>query len=190
VTGTLEDPWVGWADGPTPRDRHRLGSDAWCEVADWLVQEARLLDQNRIVEWGELLAPELAYRIPVRRNVRRAHGSGFDPRMMHFDDNHATMQLRIRRFLESDVAYSEDPPSRCRRVVADITVFDTDDPDVLAAESNLVLLRSRANVPETDVVSALRLDALRRADDGFVLAKRTVLLDQATIPTLNLSIFL
>jgi 3-phenylpropionate/cinnamic acid dioxygenase small subunit len=128
--------------------RRRLGSDAWCDVADWLVQEARLLDQNRVVEWGELLAPELVYRMPVRRNVRRDRGSGFDPRMMHFDDNHATTQLRIRRLLESDGAYAEDPPSRRRRVVADITVFDT------------------------DVVSALR-----RVSDGFLLAKRTVLVD-------------
>jgi 3-phenylpropionate/cinnamic acid dioxygenase small subunit len=87
-------------------------------------------------------------------------------------------------------SYAEDPPSRCRRIVADITVFDADDPDLVATESNIVLLRSHANVPETDVVSGLRLDVLRRAGDGFLLAKRTILVDQATIPTLNLSLFL
>ena len=56
--------------------------------------------------------------------------------------------------------------------------------------SNLLLYRNRGSDPGHDLLSGERIDALRRQDGGWRLARRRVLLDQATLGTKNLGIFL
>ena len=55
--------------------------------------------------------------------------------------------------------------------------------------SNLLLFRSRWDDPEHVVLSAERRDVLRRVDGEWKLAKRVVILDSATLPTMNISFF-
>src|SRR3954462_13677292 len=40
------------------------------EVEQFLYKEARLLDERRLKEWLELLADELDYWMPMRRNIK------------------------------------------------------------------------------------------------------------------------
>jgi 3-phenylpropionate/cinnamic acid dioxygenase small subunit len=129
--------------------------------------------------------------MPVR--VTTALGAGFDssPGMAHFDENKYSLSRRVARF-DTEHAWTEDPPSRLRHYVANVRTFATDDPDHLVVDSAVLLYRSRGDVREAAVISAGREDLLRRTLDGagWLLARRTILVDDAVLRTQNLAIFL
>jgi 3-phenylpropionate/cinnamic acid dioxygenase small subunit len=159
------------------------------EIYDFLVDEAILLDHNRTDDWYELLAEDLIYRMPVRRTVHRDQGLGFDPVMAHFDDDHASMTVRIKR-LHSLSAYSEDPPSRVRRFVSNVRVHELDAPGEYAVTSYVLALRSRWDKSEFDFIPCQRDDVLRRHGASFKIARRIMYADQSVLGTPNLAIFL
>jgi len=55
---------------------------------------------------------------------------------------------------------------------------------------NLLLDRNRGDAPQAGLLSAVRQDVLRRVNGSWKLVHRTILLDQATVATLNLAVFL
>jgi len=166
------------------------GDPIYNEIVDFLIDEAALLNQNRLPEWVELLAEDLSYRMPVRETLSRAGGPGFDPRVGHFDDDLPSIKLRVRRLIETKSAYAEDPPSRSRRFVTNVVVHRTAAAGEYEVTSDLLLTRNRWDAPVFDLLSASREDLLRRTNPGWKLARRTILVDQATLGTPNLAIFL
>jgi 3-phenylpropionate/cinnamic acid dioxygenase small subunit len=165
-----------------------MTSPVYAEVAEWLLDEAELLDRNHFEEWLARLAPDLHYTMPVRETVRRGDGNGLAATYHHFDDSIGSMTTRVRRVVEA-TQFAEDPPSRTRRFVTNIRVFDDGAPE-LRAESYLLVLRSRFDSPVFDFISSERTDTLRRSDDGLQLVTRQIAVDQAVLGTPNLAIFL
>ena len=156
----------------------------------WLVDEAYLLDAQHYEQWLDLLAEDIHYVMPVR--VTTALGAGYDsaPGMAHFDENRYSLSRRVARFA-TEHAWTEDPPSRLRHYVANVRTFATEDPDHIVVDSAVLLYRSRGDVREAAVVSAGREDLLRRvSDDDWLLARRTILVDDSVLRTQNLAIFL
>jgi 3-phenylpropionate/cinnamic acid dioxygenase small subunit len=136
------------------------------------------------------MTSDISYTMPVRRTVHRNDGPGFDSGMSHFEEDLESLRLRVRRLIHTSSAFSEEPPSRVRRSVTNVRVHETSREGEYAVTSNLLLLRNRWDLPTYDVVSALREDVLRRGPSGFRLARRRILVDQGTLGTANLSIFL
>jgi len=165
-----------------------MTSPVYAEAVAWLFEEAELLDANDFYAWLEKLHPEVHYTMPVRATVRRADGAGVLRGNHHFDETFNSLSIRARRFLEA-TEYAEDPPSRMRRFVSNIRVR-TDGSDDLDVRSYLLLLRSRADSPAFEIVCAERRDVLRRTPDGLRLARREIIVDQSTIGTVNLALFL
>jgi 3-phenylpropionate/cinnamic acid dioxygenase small subunit len=161
------------------------------QAHQWLVDEAYLLDAQHYEDWLDLLTEDIHYIMPVR--VTTASGAAFDtaPGMAHFDENKYSLGRRVARF-RTEHAWTEDPPSRLRHYVANVRTFATDDPSYLVVDSAVLLYRSRGDVREAAVISAGREDLLRRAPDGqgWLLARRTILADDAVLRTQNLAIFL
>lgn len=159
------------------------------QAHQWLVDESYLLDAQSYEEWLDLLAEDIHYLMPVR--VTTALGSGYDtsPGMAHFDENKYSLSRRVARFL-TEHAWTEDPPSRLRHYVTNVRTFATDDEDHLIVDSAVLLFRSRGDVRESALVSAGREDLLRRDGDGWLLARRTILVDEAVLRMQNLAIFL
>lgn len=155
----------------------------------FLHHEAELLDAGRFEEWLELLADDLVYQVPVRVTRERAAGSGVSTSMFHLDETRATLQVRVRR-LQTEVAWAEDPPSRTRHFVSNVRVEPAARPDELSVRSYLLLYRNRGDEPGHDLLSGERHDLLRRVDGVWRLARRVVVLDQVTLGTRNLAIFL
>lgn len=166
-----------------------FGDERHLRVHQWLVDEAYLLDAQRYEDWLALLADDIHYIMPVR--VTAAAGAGFDsaPGMAHFDENRYSLSRRVARF-RTEHAWTEDPPSRLRHHVTNVRVFTTEDPDHVIADSGVLLYRSRGDVREAAVISAGREDLLRRAGDSWLLARRTILVDDSVLRTQNLAIFL
>jgi PAH dioxygenase small subunit len=169
--------------------RYKFGSPIYCEVVDFLIEEAWILDDGRLKEWLALMATDVTYFMPTRATVQRGAGDGFDEQMGHFDENFESLSLRVRRIVDTESAWTERPPSRTRRIVSNIQVRETDVENEYAARSGCVLLRNRLDRPVFDILSTSREDVLRREGDGFLIASRKIFVDQATLGTANLSIF-
>lgn len=169
-------------------DAKRIGSGdvLYHEVVDLLLDEAALLDDRQHHSWLELLTDDVEYVVPVR--VTTAHTLDTSTSTMdHFREDMYSLRKRVLRF-DTDHAWAEDPPSRTRRFVTNIRVWEAD--DVLVARSNLLLFRSRGDIHEPDLLSGRRRDVLRQTEGRLRIAEREVWLDESVLRTQNLAVFL
>ncbi|MEU5398080.1 3-phenylpropionate/cinnamic acid dioxygenase subunit beta [Streptomyces sp. NPDC005963] len=166
-----------------------FGDERHQQAHQWLVDETYTLDAQHYEQWLDLLTDDIHYVMPVR--VTTARGTGFDtaPGMAHFDEDKYSLSRRVARFM-TEHAWTEDPPSRLRHHLTNVRTFATDDEDHIVVDSGVLLYRSRGDVREAAQVSAGREDLLRRTDDGWRLARRTILVDDSVIRMQNLAIFL
>ena len=156
-------------------------------VQDFLVAEARLLDHRRFDEWLELWTDDASYYVPVRVSKKKPAPDVNDDIGL-FDDNKLSLTLRVRR-LGTDVAWAEDPPSFTRRFVSNFEIQPEEGGEVRVRDY-LLMYRSRGDGGTHDLISGEREHVLRVEDDSFRLAHRRVVLDQASIGTKNLGVFL
>jgi len=156
-------------------------------VEEFLRQEADLLDHGRFDDWLELLTDDISYRAPLRITRRRGEADVVDG-MLHFEENKQSLEIRVRR-LGTGVAWAEDPPSRTRRFVTNVHVEPSLGKEV-AVRSYLLLYRNRGDDGTHDLLSAERQDILRPVGSYWRLARRLVLIDQTTLGTKNLAVFL
>ncbi len=159
------------------------------EVEQFLYNEAALLDTHRFEEWLELFADDATYFIPIRRTrMQRELDQEFTkPGDMAFlNDTKDLLRGRVAK-LATGRSWSEDPPSRTRRLVTNVRITH-DDGTEMAVESNFLLYRTRLNSQEDTWIGS-RKDRLRRIDTGLCIAGRTVLLEQTVLLARNLSNF-
>tara|TARA_R110000765_G_scaffold16456_3_gene46235 strand:- start:170 stop:730 length:561 start_codon:yes stop_codon:yes gene_type:complete len=168
-----------------------VGSAEYSAVVSFLYEEAALLDQLRLNEWGDRLATDLVYTAPLRHTrLGVDHAQSFVRSVQHFHDDYRSVMGRILR-LSGKSAWAEDPPSRTRRLVTNVLVRETENPDELDVTSYVLMTRSRFSEHHVDIISFERRDVLRKqADGGFKLAKREAILDQSVLGTANLAVFL
>jgi ethylbenzene dioxygenase beta subunit len=152
-------------------------------------REARLLDEERHQDWYALLADDLFYWMPLRENrFRRDQRPAFDPDSMAlFDDRKADIAVRIGR-LSSNLAWTEDPPTRHLYLISNVEAFETDVEGEFETHSAFVQYRNRSEHDEATLVGRRR-DILRQTTDGFQIARRMILLPQSVLLTKNLSAF-
>jgi 3-phenylpropionate/cinnamic acid dioxygenase small subunit len=157
------------------------------EVEQFLYAEAALLDARRYRDWLGLVADDIHYWMPIRRTVTIADlDLEFTKpgEMAYFDDDRGLLEMRVRK-LEAGSAWSEDPPSRSRHFVSNVRVLEMIG-DEISVEAAFHLYRSRLNADE-DHWYGRRIDMLRRSQDGFLLARRHLFLDQTVILAANMS---
>ena len=157
-------------------------------VQDFLIEEAELLDSRRFDEWLALFTDDVEYRVPVR-TTRRLGNPDVVEDIFHFDENKASLGLRVRR-LGTNVAWAEDPPSLTRRFITNVKAAWAAQNGELAVRSYLLLYRSRGDRGTHDLLSGEREDMLRLEAGRLHIARRRVVLDQATLGTKNLAVFL
>lgn len=175
----------------------RADRDTHFEVEQFYYLEAELLDDGRYADWLGLLADDLDYWMPTRTNrLRRQQALSIAARgeAAFYDETKESLQWRIRRF-DSGMAWAEDPPSRTRHLVTNVTVRYVDpieDPDFtvedLLVRSAFLVYRNRLE-REENVFAGSRTDVLRRKGSSFEVARRTILLDQNILQSKNISTF-
>jgi ethylbenzene dioxygenase beta subunit len=164
------------------------------EITDFLYREAELLDEGRHREWMDLVTEDVRYQVPIRitkERILEGGVSGVVENMFHMDEDRDSLEMRVER-VETGFAWAEEPPSRLRHFITNVRVGEvreTSSGEESDVRSNLLLFRSRWDEPEHVVLSAERRDVLRRVDGEWKLAKRVVILDSATLPTMNISFF-
>ena len=88
-----------------------------CE--DFLIEEARLLDEALFDDWLALFTPEAHYWVPSEPNQT----SPLDTVSLMYDDRRL-LETRVRR-LSSPKIYSQEPRSRTTRMVTNVTIEST-----------------------------------------------------------------
>lgn len=178
-------------DKPFRPNRVPVGSPAYNQITEFLYEEAWLLDEIRLAEWVARLDTDLRYTCPVRQTRSLAqHSQSIVRTVMHFDETYASIRGRVGRITDTKSAWAEDPPSRTRRLVTNILVESTDDPDEFEVKSYLLCSRSRFEETNLLFLSCVRHDLLRRHGDSFKLARREIIVDQTVLGFPNLAIFL
>jgi 3-phenylpropionate/cinnamic acid dioxygenase small subunit len=162
------------------------------KVEDFLYLEAELLDDRKLREWLDLLTDDMRYWMPIRYNpLERPEdlsdelakpGDGY-----YFDDDKKSLSLRIERVYVKS-AWAEMPPSRTRHLISNVRIKN-DDGREMEVHSNFLVYPTRLE-SDQDIFVGTRQDILRRVNDGFKIAKRTIILDQAVLNAKNISIFL
>ena len=160
----------------------------WMDVYRYYAHEAELLDDRCWEDWLELLGPEIEYTAPIRV-TRRSPAPDIIDELGHFDDTKSSLTLRVKR-LRTDVAWAEDPPSHTRRLVTNLRVEHGLEAGALAVRSNLLLYRSRGDMGSFDLIVGQREDNIRPHEGSWLITKRRIIIDQSSLGTKNLGVFL
>ena len=166
------------------------GVELVLEVQRFLYTEAMLLDEGRYRDWLALLAEDVRYLMPTRPTGPPApvpEGPPGPAPLAYFDEDRRGLELRVER-LETGMGWAEVPPSRTQRLVTNVVVGDARAPASLDVRSGFLLYRTRLDA-EVEIFCGHRDDVLRRAGDGFEIARRTVVLAANVLPGKNLSVF-
>ena len=163
----------------------------WHELQMLLFREARLLDERRFEEWLDMFTDDVIYWMPER--VNPPVGSAFEDTITKpgelalFEETKETLRTRVAR-QRTGLAWSEEPPSRTRRLITNVEVEVGTNEGEIRVRSNFMLYRTQRERDE-EIFVGCRDDVLRRTDDGWKIARRTILLDQVVLSAKNLSSF-
>jgi len=160
------------------------------EVEDFLYHEAELLDERRYSDWIELVADDVHYHMPIRRNVkfgewdREYSRAGVESSW--FDEDKRTLVGRVHQ-LETGVHWCEEPASRTRHIVSNVQVVRAEG-DEVEVRCRFVIYKNRAQDLENLFIGK-REDLLRRDDEtGWKIARRRIILDQSVLLAKDMNI--
>ena len=165
------------------------------EIEDFLYCEADLLDERRYDEWLALLAEEVRYWMPMRRNVkvddleREFTREGRD--ISWFDEGKETLTRRVRQ-IQTGIHWAEEPVSRISHLISNIQLVEVNpsaaEPAEVSVGCRFLVYRNRVET-ETDILVGKREDLLRRVGTDWQIAHRKILLDQNVLLSKNLTFF-
>jgi len=165
------------------------------EIEDFLYREADLLDERRYDEWLRLLADDVRYWMPMRRNVkvddreREFTREGLD--ISWFDEGKETLTRRVRQ-IQTGIHWAEEPVSRISHLLSNIQLVEVSPsaavPEEVSVRCRFLVYRNRVET-ETDILVGKREDLLRRAGEEWRIARRKILLDQNVLLSKNLTFF-
>ncbi len=171
---------------------YRLKAD----IEDFLYAEADLLDNRQYRDWLNLLAEDIVYFMPIRRNVKfgqhelrenTRQGSGIS----WFDEDKWTLTKRVDQIL-TGVHYAEEPLSRVTHMVSNVQIRrvapSLDEPREVEVRCRFLVYQNRVEY-ETYTFVGKRTDLIRKTSDGWKIARREILLDQNVLLAKNLSTF-
>lgn len=150
------------------------------EIEQFLYHEAALLDERRFDEWIELIADDIHYHMPIRRNVKfgeqQRENTSSKNEISWFDEGKRTLAGRVRQ-IQTGIHWCEEPFSRIRHIVSNVRVTAVRD-DEVDVQSNFFVWQNRLQ-DEVNLFVGRREDVLRKdPETGWKIAKRLILLDQ------------
>ena len=165
------------------------------EIAEFLYAEAELLDERHHSRWLALLAEDIRYWMPMRRNVKLGDEAREFTRADHdvnwFDEGKETLSRRVRQIM-TGIHWAEEPVSRISHLISNVHLLEIRPSSTAPAEvvvrCRFLVYRNRVET-ETDLLVGKREDVLRRAGTGWLIARRKIMLDQNVLMAKNLTFF-
>ena len=188
------------AEAPQSAPSHLPRTEAYyrlkADMEDFLYAEADLLDERRFREWLNLLADDVTYFMPIRRNVKfgqhaqrenTVQGEGIS----WFDEDKWTLSRRVEQLM-TGVHWAEEPLSRISHMVTNIRLLEVrpsmEEPEEVVAGSRFLVYQNRGSY-ETNLFVGRRTDMLRKTGRHWKLAKREIILDQNVLLAKSLTTF-
>lgn len=172
----------GRQDAATPSLKER--------VEDFFALEGELLDERRFDEWLELFAEDARYWMPLARNVAynnlAAEYSREQQDAAWFDEDRKTLLQRVMQLKGGD-HWAEEPFSRTTHITTNIRIESASETEVTVKSRFIVYVNRRES--EVRLFVGKRVDVLRFAGDGFLIARRSIFLDQSKLLFKNLTTF-
>jgi 3-phenylpropionate/cinnamic acid dioxygenase small subunit len=165
------------------------------EIEEFLYREADLLDGRKFREWLDLLADDLVYFMPIRRNVKFGeHDERENTRqgegISWFDEDKWTVTKRVEQIL-TGVHYAEEPLSRVTHMVSNVRLLDVkpsvENPAEVTVGCRFLVFQSRVEYENYTFIGR-RTDVLRRNGESWLIARRELILEQNVLLAKNLSI--
>lgn len=189
------------AEPDTKADNNALPrTDAYyrlkADIEDFLYAEADLLDERRYREWLDLLAEDIVYFMPMRRNVKFGQHSERENTksgigISWFDEDKWTLTKRVEQIL-TGVHYAEEPLSRVTHMISNVQIRkafpSVEDASEIEVRSRFLLYQNRVEY-ETYTFVGRRTDTLRKIGSGWKIARREIILDQNILLAKNLTAF-
>src|SRR5262245_759517 len=143
----------------------RNGAPNAAECEQFLVHEARLLDEGRFDEWLSLFMADAWYWVPSEPN----QASPRDTVSLIYDDRRL-LETRVRR-LASPRIYSQEPRSRTSRMVSNVSIEDSDK-TACTVRSKFLMVEYRREAQRLFAGTALH--RLVQADGLILIASKRV----------------
>ena len=165
------------------------------EVAEFLYREADLLDERRYDDWLTLLAEDIRYWMPMRRNIKYGEEEREFTRerqdIAWFDEGKETLMRRVKQ-IQTGIHWAEEPVSRISHLVTNVQLVEAtpsvEEAREVTTRCRFLIYRNRVET-ETDILVGKREDVLRREGDNWCIARRKIVLDQNVLLSKNLTFF-
>ncbi len=164
------------------------------EIEDFLYLEADLLDEREYEKWLDLLADDIQYWMPIRKNVAfedRVKETTDENDVAWFNDDKLTLTKRAKQLL-TGIHWAEEPISRISHVVSNIRLTEPvsrlGEGESAAIKCRFIVYRNRLDT-ETDLLVGRREDTIRRENGALRIARRKIILDQSVLLAKNLTMF-
>ena len=161
----------------------RVAVEIQIQIEQFLVHEARLLEDNRLDEWLGLLADDVRYFMPIEETVEQpSDGSPLMPASAFalFDDDKSSLTVRAGR-LKSRLTPAETPPALVQRLITNIQAVAAQEPDQYEVRSNFLIYQERRGRHSSTFIGR-RDDLLCRVNGSFQIARREIHLAQSVLP--------
>jgi 3-phenylpropionate/cinnamic acid dioxygenase small subunit len=163
----------------SPHPGPSVGAPNVSECEQFLVREARLLDEGRFDEWLSLFTADAWYWVPSEPNQASPH----DTISLMYDDRRL-LETRVRR-LASPRIYSQEPRSRTSRMIANVTIEETQG-NACTVRSKFQLLEYRRETQR--IFGGTCFHRLVRGSNGIQIAWKRVELVNCDAPHEGLAV--
>jgi 3-phenylpropionate/cinnamic acid dioxygenase small subunit len=153
------------------------------DLIDFVLHEARLLDDLRLDDWLALFADDGRYWMPLARGQteRRLHCS-------LMDEDTLLLKVRIER-LHGQRTFSQQPASRCHHLLQQPTVESRDDAGgIYVTRTAFHYVETRQD--EQQLYAGWATHTLRMTDDGLRIALKRVDLVNCDAAFGNIQLFM
>lgn len=167
-----------------------VGIDVFFTIQQYVNQEAYWLNHEKLNEWCDSLEDDLVYWAPLRENIlRRNRTPEISPsKVPLFEESKDSIIMRLRRS-DSGMCWTEDPPTRQVTAISNLEIFHTDKVDEFEVHTVFTLYRNRFERDDSTLMGR-RKDIWRKVGNEYRLAGRLILLQQSTLLTKNLNVFM
>jgi len=148
------------------------------EIEDLLYREAALLDAWQLDHWLALLTEDAGYYVPPNDKPDADHRTT----LFTIADNNARLRERVRRIMDPN-CHAEHPPSRTRRLIANVRILASEG-DTIRIAANFTVYRFRRGGDMRVFVGEYR-HTLRRENGTLKIAERRAVLDAEELGSLG-----
>ncbi len=157
------------------------------QICELLYREAALLSQQDYRSWLALMAQDIRYQIPLQTFQQRGQERDYGGDSAWYDESLDSLTFRVNQHADP-ASNAERVPSFLRYFITNIFVNKLD--DGFAVNSQVLLLRVRANNPTPFFLSGCRQDHWTGSIEELRLLKREVTLDMPYINAPNFAFFM